>query len=159
MKGALIAAALLVLSTSVNAQKTIPPPTTPEAFAQLRVEAYAAALGLSDDQKERFQEVFTQGESEAAELRAACREAQDAVASIMAKRDAEVEKQLTKAQAAQLANLRKQGSFNPEVSSCAPVSCSRSCCTSAKQKPADAGAAAPPAKPLPVLTPEFVAPE
>ena len=159
MKGALIGAALLLLSTSVNAQKSVPPPTTPEEYAQIRVEAYAAALGLSEDQKESFKEVFTQGEEEAAELRAACREAQEAVTCIMAKRDAEVAKQLTKEQTAQLANLQKQGSFNAEVMSCAPAACSKSCCTSTKQKSAKAGGEGPTVTPLPVATPELSAPE
>jgi hypothetical protein len=153
----LLALIALALSIPTIAQEETPEETGPQHYAQQRVEVYANALGLTEEQQLQLEKLFTIGESEAAELRAKCREAQEGVERIMTKQDAEAEKLLTKDQVAQLANLRKSGTFDPEIPSCMAMACGKGCCT--KEKPAGKNVASPTPTLQKQSTPELIAPE
>ncbi|MCB0770523.1 MAG: hypothetical protein KDC00_08970 [Flavobacteriales bacterium] len=89
----------------------------------MRTDAYTKALGLTDEQAASFMAIFLEGEREAAELRAACYEAQRKVMSMMQEKDLMAEKELTKEQFKKLQAMKSDGSFNADMSCCKGPSC------------------------------------
>lgn len=115
---------VVLLTTSVTqAQTTKKEPPPPEQLAEMRTDAYTKALGLTDEQAASFMAIFLEGERDAAELRAACFEAQQKVMSMMRERDLIAEKELTKEQFQKLQALKSDGSFNADMSCCSGPAC------------------------------------
>ena len=119
-----VAACLLGAHLHAQEKSAVPPATAvelgPEHFAQLRTQAYVTALGLTEEQAADLHKTFLMGEKDAAELRTACRQAQEKVSEMMQKSDLKAERFLTADQRTKLVQMRKTGEFDPEVLSCTP---------------------------------------
>lgn len=99
---------------------------SPEQLAKNRAECYAQALGLKEKETSRLVPALTDGEMKVAELRMAIAELQAQIAASLAGTDAVAEANLTEAQLAKLAELRKTG-WEPCSEPCAAPGTKASC--------------------------------
>ncbi len=119
-------------------------------FAKLRADAYVSALSLNESQAAALNKIFLEGEKRAASDRAACRSAQEKVASTMKVYDEKALAHLSDEQQKLLLQLKDNGKFDPEIPSCSSAgkSCASSggapgCCAGGKVKDTKAEQAAP----------------
>lgn len=129
---------------------TKPSSADAEYFAKLRAEVYVSALSLDESQAAALHKIFLEGEKRAASQRAACRTAQEKVASTMKVYDEKAITHLSDEQHKLLLQLKDTGKFDPEIPSCSSAgkSCATSagahgCCAGGKVKDTKAEKAAP----------------
>ncbi len=138
--------------TAKPTQSTATRPSSADAeyFAKLRADAYVSALSLNESQAAALHKIFLEGEKRVASQRAACRAAQEKVATTMKAYDEKALTQLSDEQQKVLAQLKDTGKFDPEIPSCSSAgkSCASSagahgCCAGGKMKDPKAEQAAP----------------
>ncbi|HRH71276.1 MAG TPA: hypothetical protein PLB89_17365 [Flavobacteriales bacterium] len=104
---------------------TKPATTDAEYFAKLRTDAYVSALSLNESQAAALHKIFLEGEKKVASQRAACRTAQEKVATTMKTYDEKAITHLNDEQHKLLLQLKDNGKFDPEIPSCS--SAGKSC--------------------------------